>query len=139
MRDIQLNRPTLGQFMSVVCFRYLNDDAQELAGPAMIIDAGRQRGQDVIEGLGVAGSKQDSDAILKELDGALGVDGTRLCLIKSIKEIDGVYEVVITEYPCVSYTMGVLIGAIGAINGIRMHGKVTSETDSECTYQIEPV
>jgi len=139
MRDIQINRPTLGSFMSVVCFRYLNDDAQELAGPAVIIDAGRQHGHDLIEALGMMGSHQTSHEIHKELNDALGTNGTRLCLIKSMQERDGMYEVVVTEYPCLSYTMGVLIGAIGTITSTRMHGKVISESNGECLYCIEPV
>ncbi len=142
MRDIEINRPTLGPFMSVVCFRYLNDDAGELAGPAMIIDAGRQRGHDLIEEMGVMGSHQKAEDIQAELNKALGVDGTRLCLVKSITEQGDGYEVVVTEYPSPTYTMGVLIGAISAISGTRMHATMKTQPGAgveECVFHIEPV
>jgi hypothetical protein len=123
MRDIQVDRPTLGPFMSVICFRYLHDDAEDLAGKALIIDAGRQRGHDLIESLGLVEKHSSASEIQEKIGGALGTEGTRLCLIKSVTEkADGGYEVYSTECASPTYTLGVLLGAISAITGKKMLG-----------------
>jgi hypothetical protein len=124
MRDIIVKRPTLGPLMSVVCFRYLHDDAIDLAGRALIVDAGRQRGQDLIEELGLQGKFSGADDLLKSLQNALGPDGTRLCLIGQITQNDnGGFEVHATECASPIYTLGVLIGAISGITGKTMLGE----------------
>lgn len=142
MREVNINRPTLGPFMSVVCFRYLHDDAMDLAGQALIVDAGRQRGQDLIDELGIAGQHQVADAIHKDLHDALGPDGTRLCIINSISERDGGgFEVHSSECASPIYTLGVLIGAISSITGQTMIGKHMGKEDGteEHVYHIEPL
>ncbi len=141
MRDIKINRPTLGDFMHVICFRYLNDDAEDLAGNALVVDAGRQRGYDVIEELGVLGKHQAAEDIMAELNNALGINGTKLCIIKSMEEhADGGYEIHATEIASPGYTMGVMIGAISAATGTKMLGKKQSQDgDSDMVYHIYPL
>ncbi len=95
-----------------------------MAGRALVVDAGRQRGQDLIEEHGLTGSHQTADAIQQELDKAFGINGTRLCLIQEITQNDdGGFTVRATECACPTYTLGVLIGAISAITGQTMLGK----------------
>ncbi len=143
MRDIRVKRPTLGPFMSVVCFRYLHDDAMDLAGRALIVDAGRQRGQDLIEELGLQGKFSGADDLLKRLQDAFGPEGTRLCLIEQIIEKDdGGFEVHSTECASPIYTLGVLIGAISGITGKTMLGEEIEATGKEGVegriYSIHP-
>jgi hypothetical protein len=140
MRDIKINRPTLGDFMHVVCFRYLSDDAEESAGRALVVDAGRQRGHDVMEELGVVGKHQAAADIMAELNDALGINGTKLCIINSMEEHDdGGFEVHAVEVICPNYTLGVMIGAISAATGTKMLGKQQSEGDeSKIVYHIYP-
>jgi hypothetical protein len=144
MKELKINRPTLGPFMSVVCFRYLHDDAEELAGQALIIDAGRQRGRDLIEGMQLECSNQCAEEIQNELHKALGPDGTRLCLIESVVAKDnGGYEVRSFECASPKYTLGVLIGAISSITGKTMLGhemEVIGKEDVEGrVYHIDPL
>ncbi len=143
MRDIKIHRPTLGPYMSVLCFRYLSDDAEELAGHALIIDAGRQRGHDLIEELGLQKSSRDAQYIQEHLDKFLGEDGTRLCLVNQVKEKEGGgYEVYTSDNAHAVYTLGVLIGAISAMTGLTMLGKESEKTQqdaSEGVYFIEPL
>jgi hypothetical protein len=144
MKELKINRPTLGPFMSVVCFRYLHDDAEELAGQALIIDAGRQRGRDLIESLQIECNGDCAEKIYNELSKALGPDGTRLCLIESVTAKDnGGYEVRSFECASPTYTLGVLIGAISAITGKTMLGhetEVTGKGDVEGrVYHIDPL
>ncbi len=146
-------RPDLGDFMSLICFQYLRQVAEETAGRALIITAGRQRGHDLAEQLGLLGVSQDAAVLHERLDTALGIDGTRLCLIQSITVNDnGGYEVKIREGACAAgvtssepfcaFTMGVFIGAISAMTGQRMLGKESECCASgaqACVYQIDPV
>ncbi len=151
MGDIE--RPTLGPFMSLVCFQYLRIGTEEVADRAPVVASGRQRGYDLVEGLGLLGSTQDGEAIRAKLDEALGVNGTRLCMVKSIQpKSDGGYEVRISESACTAgqvssqphcaFTMGVFIGAIHALTGTRVKGVETQCCAcgaDECIYQIDPV
>jgi hypothetical protein len=140
MKEVQIKRPTLGPFMSVVCFRYLHDDAMDLAGQALVVDAGRQRGNDLIHELGAQGTHQNGAKLYKELDDALGMNGTRLCLIQSVKEMDnGGFEVHSKECASPTYTLGVLIGAISAMVGKTFIGKeLEGASPDERVFQIEP-
>jgi predicted hydrocarbon binding protein len=146
-------RETLGDFMSAICFQYLRINTEEVAGRAPILSAGRRRGHDVIEGAGLLGASSDPAVIHAQLDAALGLNGTRLCLIQSItRKDDGGYEVRLKEGACTAgqsssepicaFTLGVFIGAISAITGIRMNGR---ELECQacgvpmCVYSIDPI
>ncbi len=146
-------RETLGEFMSITCFQYLREGAEDTAGRALIVSAGRKRGYDLIESLGLSSSTQEPDMIKEKLNTTLGVDGTKLCIVNSIATKDnGGYEVRIKESACTAgvttsephcaFTMGVFIGAISAITGQRMLGHETECTAmgrAECVYQIDPI
>jgi predicted hydrocarbon binding protein len=145
-------RPTLGPFMHTVCFQYLRTVAEETAGRALVISAGRKRGQDVINGLGLNGKATDADVMRAKLDEVLGVDGTRLCIVNSVTaKANGGYEVRIKESACTAgvtasepqctFTLGVFIGAISTLTAKTMVGHETeccAMGAAECVYQIDP-
>lgn len=147
------DRPTLGSFMSLTCFQYLRVGTEEVADRAPIVAAGRKRGYDLVEGLGLLGSTQDSATIRDKLNAALGADGTRLCIVQSVTtKPEGGYEVRITEGACTAgqtsstphcaFTLGVFIGALHGITGVRMHGVETECCAcgaSMCVYHIDPI
>ena len=151
MADI--DRPTLGPFMSLICFQYLRVGTEEVAERAPVVASGRQRGYDLVEQLGLLGSTSDPSVIQQKLNAALGENGTRLCLVNAvIAKPDGGYEVRISEGACTAgqssstpfcaFTMGVFIGAIHAITGKRVNGQEVQCCAcgaSECVYQIDPV
>lgn len=141
MKDVNVDRSTLGPFMSVVCFRYLAEGAEDLAGQAMLVDAGRQRGHDLIAELGLANSHEDAAKLHQQLDAALGINGTRLCVVKSVTETEaGGFEIQTEECISPHYTIGVLIGAISTMTGKTMLGKNVDANDSGGqTYLIEPL
>lgn len=146
-------RPNLGSFMHAVCFQYLRLYTEEVAGRAPIVAAGRKRGYDVVEGLGMMGSTQDPEGIKAKLSPILGEQGTRLCNIEHIvARPEGGFELHITESACTAgqtsseplcaYTLGVFVGAFHALTGTRMTGRETKCQacgDHGCTYIIEPV
>lgn len=151
--SIEQSRPTLGGFMSLTCFQYLRAGTEEVADRAPIVASGRNRGYDLVESLGLMGKVVDGAVMQQKLDEALGKEGTRLCLITSIRpNRNNGYEVRLTEGACTAqqhsseplcaFTLGVFIGAIHALTGVRMRG---TETEccacgaAECVYQIDPV
>lgn len=147
------DRPILGSFMSLLCFQYLRIVTEEVADRAPVVAAGRKRGYDLVESLGLLGSTHDPAVIREKLDTALGLKGTKLCLLHSVTaKPDGGYEVRITESACTAgqvssqphcaFTMGVFIGALHAITNERMTGRETQCCAcgaAECIYQIDPV
>lgn len=144
-------RQELGSFMHAICFQYLRLYTEEVAGRAPIVAAGRKRGADVIEGLGLMGKMTEASQIQAKLDQVLGAEGTKLCLIQSISHrADGGYEVRLIESACTlgqtsseplcAFTLGVFVGAISALTGQRMTGKeVECQAcgDPMCVYHID--
>ncbi|MFV9503445.1 MAG: V4R domain-containing protein [Oscillochloridaceae bacterium umkhey_bin13] len=139
--------------MHAVCFQYLRLYTEEVAGRAPVIAAGRKRGFDVIEELGLLGSTVDAETIRSRLDATLGAEGTRLCLVRAVTPLaNGGYEVTVSETACTagqhsdtpmcSYTLGVFIGAIQGLTGKRIKGhELVCEACDEnaCHYVIEPI
>lgn len=148
----EASRPTLGPLMSLTCFHYLRHGAEEAAGRALVVSAGRQRGYDLAEALGILGTTVDAAVIKEKLGSALGAEGTRLCLVRSVAPTPGGgFEVRISEGACTAgvtaeepycaFTLGVFIGAVSAITGQRMVGRETECSamgKPECVYVIEP-
>lgn len=145
------DRPTLGGYMSLTCFQYLRVGTEEVAERAPIVAAGRKRGYDLVEGLGLLGAAHDPASIYSKLEAALGAKGTKLCLLKSITSSGGTYEVRLTEGACTAgqtssepvcaFTMGVFIGALHGITGTPMKGReleCCACGAGECVYRIEP-
>jgi hypothetical protein len=146
-------RPTLGPMMNATCFQYLRYHAEEVVGRVPIVSAGRRRGYDVIVEEGFAGMPADGPKLTEVLDGVLGVDGTRLCLVRSVEPMGaGAFEVRISEGACTvgresdapvcAYTLGVFMGALQAITGTPMRGDETrcqAMGAEECVYLVRPV
>ncbi len=146
-------RQALGPFMDVVCFQYLRINTEDVAGRAPIIAAGRKRGYDVVTALGLDGQMSDATLIREKLNSVLGADGTRLCIVEQVTPLsDGGYEVRIIESACTAnqeageplcaFTLGVFVGAIHALTGVRMAGKeleCQACGAAQCVYQITPI
>jgi hypothetical protein len=133
-------RQELGDFSSVVCFKALVVGIEEALGAkaAMIalVTAGRQRGKSLAASLGLSGQQADWVEITQLLQKALGLDGTRLCLINNILQDGETFKVYCQETICssmepqgsdrnLSYTLGAVQGAIEEITGKRLRGKQT--------------
>lgn len=142
-------RPTLGPYMSVECFRFLRFGAEETAGRALIVSAGKQRGHSLeaeLKGI----DPSDEASLTTALAKIFGLDGTRLCIVNQVKKTDTGYEIHVAESACAwglqsdepvcAYTLGVAIGVIETITGKRFSGfeKVCSATGNpECVYVLE--
>ncbi|MEM8531979.1 MAG: 4-vinyl reductase [Chloroflexota bacterium] len=148
-----VDRPTLGNAVDVICFQYLCNIVSDLTGRSPIIAASRARGYDAMNTAGFLGSTRDSTIMCEKLNSVLGPEGTHLCLIHTItNKPNGGYTVELSECACsygqtsiepaCSYTLGVIIGAVQAITNTRMQGRETecqSCGADTCIYEIDPV
>jgi len=139
MADEKLLRPHLGDFSSIVCFRALVVGVEQTLGlkAAMVAlkGAGRKRGYDLVESLGLKGAAPaDPMDGAKGLDEALGPDGTKLCRVRKLERDGDTFKVYLTETICsageeqgssreLSFTFGAIHGAIEALYDVKLRGK----------------
>jgi predicted hydrocarbon binding protein len=135
-------RNELGDMMSSVCFKSavtgLEEALGEKAAAISLIAAGRKRGKQLAEHLGLVNKSSEfplSD-ITSKLQHALGKDGTRLCVIDRIEQFDDRWKVYTRETVCsagelegssrqCTYTLGAIQGFLEAFSGKRLRGKHT--------------
>ncbi len=131
-------RTELGDFSSIICFRALVTGLQEAlgekAGSIAAIAAGRARGRGVAQSLDLAGTEPDLPRATLYMQQALGVNGTKLCLIDKIEAVDNGYRVYCRETICsageaqgssrmLSFTLGAIQGALESMMSKRLRGK----------------
>ena len=141
-------RENLGDFSSIVCFKAVVVGVEETLGKkaAMVAltAAGRKRGRNLVESLGLTGKGEDLDTAAQQMAAALGPDGTRLCNIEGIEVLDSVIRVRISETVCMagepqgtdrtcSFTLGAVHGALEALTGRKLKG-----THSESRWRGQP-
>ena len=135
-----MDRPELGEFSSIVCFKAVVTGAEEALGEKAaaitLIAAGRNRGKQLAEKLGLNTAKSSFEDVLPALQKALGKDGTRLCLIDKIEQTETLIKVSCRETICsagepegsprkLSFTMGAIQGVLEQFLGKRLRGKQT--------------
>ena len=144
-------RQELGDFVSIVCFKGIitgmEDALGEKATSIALTAAGRTRGKNLTNSLGLAGSNIPSEEIASKLDFALGENGTKLCKIDKVENGDEVIKVFARETigssqeesgsprKC-SYTLGAVWGALENIYGKRYRGFHTNSTLSGSDHDI---
>lgn len=145
-------RSVLGPLVATTCLQQLRIHTEELVGRGPVLGAGRLRGQGIIVGLGLQGSRLDDDTLFRLLADTFGVEGTRLCLLTRLaSDQAGGYVVQLQEGACThlqettepmcAYTLGVFVGALQAVNGVVLQGTETecqAMGDPSCTYLIRP-
>ena len=131
-----LIRPELGDFSSVVCFKAIVTGIEEALGEKAaaiaLIAAGRARGKQLATSLELEDQPLSQLAIV--LNQALGLNGTRLCIIDKIVEADELIKVYCRETICslsepqgsnrqLTYTLGAVQGVLEHVTGKRLRGK----------------
>lgn len=130
-------RPTLGEFNSIICFRAavigMEDALGEQGAMIALAAAGRRRGHDLCASLGLEPG-MSLDAALGQMRVALGKDGTRLCNLDGIIEVEDRIRVSVSETVCMageppgstrrcSFTLGAVHGALEFLTGRKLKGK----------------
>jgi hypothetical protein len=133
-------RNELGDFSSIVCFKAVVAGTEEALGEKAaaiaLISAGRNRGKQVAEQLGLEGKGLANAEIIPMLQAALGKDGTRLCIIDKIVESGELISVYSRETICsagepqgsprkLTFTLGAIQGVLEKATGKRLRGKQT--------------
>ncbi|MGC1309295.1 MAG: hypothetical protein WA885_18905 [Phormidesmis sp.] len=132
-------RNHLGDFNSIICFRAVVTGIEDALGKraAMIalVAAGRARGKQLAKELGLSGTPGELNEIAELMNSALGIKGTRLCMIDKIEPAEaGALRVYCRETVCssgeapgsereLSYTMGAIQGVLEEVTGKRLRGK----------------
>jgi hypothetical protein len=131
-------RTELGDFSSIICFRALVTGTEEALGEKAaaiaLIAAGRNRGKQVAEQLGLVGKGLEFTGIVDLLQAALGKDGTRLCIIDKIADTGESIKVYCRETICsagepqgsprkLTFTQGAVQGVVESVTGKRLRGK----------------
>ena len=138
MMTTQLLRPELGDFSSIVCLKAVIVGVEEALGEKAaaiaFLAAGRLRGKKLAKDLNLSNANLPLDQVAILLNKALGKDGTRLCLVDSILEVDETYQVFCRETVCsagepqgsnrnLSFTLGAVQGALEEVTQKRLRGK----------------
>lgn len=146
-------RHELGDFMSTVCFKAAVVGLEEALGPKAaaisLIAAGRQRGKQLAESLGLVNRSQDVSLaeVTDKIRFALGKEGTRLCVIDKIDQENGTYKIYARETVCsageqegssrqCTYTLGAIQGFLEAFSGQRLRGRHTESVLRGGTHDL---
>ena len=151
MQDSIANRPSLGEFISIVCFKSVITGMEEALGEKAtaiaMIAAGRARGKSLVKDLGLSNSSLDFDTIAIELNGAVGSAGTRLTAVDKIVRADNTIRVYCSETVCSAneadgsnrlstFTMGAIWGALSEIAGKKLRGVHTESVLRGGTHDV---
>ncbi|VEP17255.1 conserved hypothetical protein [Hyella patelloides LEGE 07179] len=146
-----MKRENLGDFVSIVCFKGvitgMEDALGEKATAIALIAAGRTRGKNLTNSLGLSGAKISVEDIASKLDRALGTNGTRLCMVDKVERTDDLLKVYTKETVCSSgeeegsprkctYTLGAVWGALENIYGQRYRGFHTESVLRGGTHDV---
>ncbi|AFY32093.1 hypothetical protein [Calothrix sp. PCC 7507] len=133
-------RPILGDFSSIICFKAAISGMEEALGEKAtaiaLTSAGRSRGKQLAEELGLIGTNLALEDVVYKLGLALGKDGTCLCIINKVETESDVIKIYTSETLCsagespgsprkCTYTLGAVWGALEQVLGKRLLGKHT--------------
>ncbi|AFZ59553.1 hydrocarbon-binding protein [Anabaena cylindrica FACHB-243] len=144
-------RKQLGNFSSIVCFKSvivgMEDALGEKATAIALTTAGRTRGKKLAEELGLVSSLDSLDSLAAKLSQALGLDGTRLCIVDKIIADSDVIKVYTSETVCsageplnserkCTFTMGAVWGALEKVLDKRFRGVHTESVLRGGAYDV---
>jgi predicted hydrocarbon binding protein len=145
------SRPTLGQFSSIVCFKSVITGMEEALGEKAtaiaLISAGRKRGKELAQELGLSNTNPSFEAIATQLNAAVGANGTHLTAVDKIVQDGDIIKVYCSETICsagepegsdrkCTFTMGAVWGALSEITGKKFRGTHTESVLRGGTYDV---
>jgi predicted hydrocarbon binding protein len=146
-----MERPTLGGFSSIICFKAaivgMEDALGDKATAIALTTAGRSRGKKLAQDLGLTSATFSLDDIANKLKLALGKDGTRLCNVDKIITEGDIIKVYTSETLCsageaegsprkCTFTLGAVWGVVEQTYGKRFQGKHTESVLRGGEYDV---
>ncbi len=133
-------RPELSDFSSIVCLKSIITGMEEALGDKAtaiaLVAAGRARGRQLAEALGLTSQSIALDELASKVGFALGKDGTRLLILDKIEQNGEGFKVYTRETVCsagepmgstrkCTFTLGAVQGVLEAMTGRRFRGQQT--------------
>lgn len=150
-------RPELSDFSSIVCLKAIITGMEEALGDKAtaiaLISAGRARGKNLAESLGLTGANLPLEDLSSKVAHALGKDGTRLLILDKIEQEGGNYKAYTRETVCsagesngsdrqCTFTLGAVQGVLEAVTGKRFRGKQVGSVlrgDTHDVFEYTPI
>lgn len=144
-------RQQLGDFSSLVCFKAaiagMEEALGEKATAIALTAAGRKRGKSLVQSLGLSNTSLSNEEIVAQLQKALGIEGTRLCIVEKIETDGDKYKIYVSEALCSAgepdgsdrkclFTLGAVWGAMEEILGKKFRGVHTETVLKGSAYDI---
>lgn len=133
-------RPTLGDFNSIICFKAaiagMEEALGEKATAIALTAAGRSRGKQLAQELGLVNTTLTLDDVVYKVGLALGKNGTRLCIVEKVQQEGDIIKIFTKETLCsagekpgstrkCTYTLGAIWGVLELSTGKRFVGQHT--------------
>lgn len=150
-------RPELTDFSSIVCLKAIITGMEEALGDKAtaiaLIAAGRARGKQLAESLGLANSNLSLEEIASKVAYALGKDGTRLLVLDKIEQEGDNYKAYTRETVCsagepngserqCTFTLGAVQGVLESFTGKRFRGRHVASVlrgDTHDVFEYMPI
>ncbi|PSB00497.1 hydrocarbon-binding protein [Merismopedia glauca] len=150
-------RPELTDFNSIVCLKAIITGMEEAlrdkATAISLVAAGRVRGKQLAESLGLAGASLSLEDLTNKVSQTLGKDGTRLLILDKIEQEGDNYKVYTRETVCsagepngsprqCTFTLGAVQGVLEAVTGKRFRGKQVASVlrgDTHDVFEYAPI
>jgi predicted hydrocarbon binding protein len=146
-------REELGDFSSVICLKSIVVGVEEALGAKAaaiaLIAAGRQRGKQLAEELGLTNKADEMslEEVGQKVSYTLGKDGTRLCIVDKIVLDGQTYKVYTKETVCsagepqgssrsCTFTLGAIQGFLEGFLGKRLRGQHTESVLRGGNYDV---
>jgi predicted hydrocarbon binding protein len=148
---IQLKRDQLGQFNSIDAFRAvvegMADALGEKATGVALVAAGRMRGKQLAEELGLKGATQSLEDATTKISAVLGAEGSRLCIIDKIVQEGDLVKVYASETLCAvggtedspprcTFTLGIVWGIMTELLQRKVRGVHTESQLHGSAYDV---
>jgi predicted hydrocarbon binding protein len=150
-------RSELTDFSSIVCLKAIITGMEEALGDKAtaiaLVAAGRARGKQLAESLGLAGANMSLEDVTSKVAYALGKDGTRLLILDKIEQEGDNYKVYTRETVCsagepngserqCTFTLGAVQGVLESVTGKRLRGRHVASVlrgDTHDVFEYMPI
>jgi len=130
-------RKDLGDFCSIACLKAIINGLEDILGEPLVrsnlILAGRIRGRNLVNDLGLSNTDKPISEWSMLISKALGKEGTRLCTLAKAEQDGDIIRVYLSDTVCsageepgslkkLTFTQGVIQGVVEEVSGRKLKG-----------------